>query len=316
MFENSLENGCLNVRPQGAVGWRLARIAERGGGVAGERVVEGIARRGVPRGAAQHPSIAHVVDRHPHEQIEALLTWRVHDLDRLPAAEEPCDLFEWPHRGGQPDALRGTLEESIQALERERQVGAALGPRHGVDLVEDDRLDAGQRGSRLGSEHEVERLGRGDEDVGWIGPLPTPLCRGRVARTHRDSWAGQGLPQAASGLRDAHKRTLQVSLDIHTERLERREIQHPRASGALLGFDSLALFSGQRRAQLRREHLGLRSGLVRELIERPQERRECLTGTRRRNNERVAARTNRVPRLILHARGRAKGTLKPGLGGR
>ena len=61
------------------------------------------------------------------------------------------------------------------------EVRAALGGRERVDLVDDHRLDVDQRLARRRGEHQVEALGRGDEQVGRAadeapgGPWPT--CR-------------------------------------------------------------------------------------------------------------------------------------------
>ncbi len=44
-----------------------------------------------------------------------------------------------------------------EPLERERQVRAALGAGHGVDLIHDDVLDASQHLARLAGEQQVER---------------------------------------------------------------------------------------------------------------------------------------------------------------
>ena len=60
----------------------------------------------------------------------------------------------------------GPLADVGQPLEGQGQVGAPLGGGQRVDLVDDHRLDARQRVPGLRREHEVERLGRGDEDVG------------------------------------------------------------------------------------------------------------------------------------------------------
>ena len=58
------------------------------------------------------------------------------------------------------------LDDTLEALQREREVGAALRPRDRVHLVEDHGLDPAQGLARLRGEEEEERLGRGDEDVG------------------------------------------------------------------------------------------------------------------------------------------------------
>ena len=47
-------------------------------------------------------------------------------------------------------------DEGIEALKREGEVRATLGAGHGVDLVDDDELDAAQRLARLAGEQQVE----------------------------------------------------------------------------------------------------------------------------------------------------------------
>ena len=79
--------------------------------------------------------------------------------------------------GGPPPSTHPVLEP----LEGEREVAAPLGGGQGVDLVDDHRLDAAQRLAGRRGEHEVERLGRGDEDVGRVaheaGAARRPACR-------------------------------------------------------------------------------------------------------------------------------------------
>ena len=57
------------------------------------------------------------------------------------------------------------LEQVVEALEADAEVGAALGAGDGVHLVDDHRVDAAQGLARLAGEHQEERLGRGDQDV-------------------------------------------------------------------------------------------------------------------------------------------------------
>ena len=76
--------------------------------------------------------------------------------DRRPsrgAAEEAGDLLDRPDRRGQADPLRRPVEQCVEALQRQREVGAALGAGDGVHLVDDHRLDAAQRLARLRGEH-------------------------------------------------------------------------------------------------------------------------------------------------------------------
>ena len=94
---------------------------------------------------------------------------------------------ERSRRRREPDALRIARGRRSDALERERQVRAALGRGERVDLVDDHRLDAAQRLALGGAEDQVERLGRGDEDLGGIARLRRALARGRVAGAHGDA---------------------------------------------------------------------------------------------------------------------------------
>ena len=86
--------------------------------------------------------------------------------------------------GGQADSLGGLLQQPVEALEGQRQVGSALASRKGMDLVDDDGRNGAKRLSRFAREHEVKRFGRRDEDVGRIDAEATPLLRGRVAGPH------------------------------------------------------------------------------------------------------------------------------------
>ena len=81
------------------------------------------------------------------------------------------------HRGADP---------VVEALEREGQVAAPLGGGQRVDLVDDHGLDALQRLARRRGEHEVERLGRGDEDVGRVPHEAAALVGRGVAGAHAD----------------------------------------------------------------------------------------------------------------------------------
>ena len=82
------------------------------------------------------------------------------------AAEEARDFFERALRGGKADALEAAAGEMFQALERQRKMRAALGRNEGVNFVEDDGVDGAEEFARLRSEKQVERFGRGDENVG------------------------------------------------------------------------------------------------------------------------------------------------------
>ena len=87
---------------------------------------------------------------------------------------------------------------------------AALGAGDGVDLVDDDGLDAAQRLPRLAGEQQEQRLGGGDEDVAagvrwnarrWsAGVSPVRIADRDVAdRRRRAGWRRGVMP--ASGAR-------------------------------------------------------------------------------------------------------------------
>ena len=98
---------------------------------------------------------------------------------------KPATTLQRPLRRRQPDALRRPVGQRLQALQRQRQVGAALGAGQGVDLVDDDPLDAAQRLPRLRGQQQVERLGRRDQDVRRALAEGAPLVGRRVAGAHR-----------------------------------------------------------------------------------------------------------------------------------
>ena len=91
-------------------------------------------------------------------------------------------------------------ERSVSAskpLEREHEVRAALRPRHGVDLVDDHRLDRAQQLARARGEEEEERLGRRDQDVGRRSQHLRALALRRVAGAHAHTSAATRARRAA-----------------------------------------------------------------------------------------------------------------------
>ena len=144
---DEVDDPLLDVRPDGGAPLR-----------AGGRPLE----VGAAAGGAE---LAHVLDRDDDLEVPLLVGRRRHDLDRVAAAEEAGDLVDRADRRRQADPLGGPLEQRVEALERQREVRAALGAGDGVHLVDDHGLDAAQRLAGLRGEHQEQRLGRGDEDV-------------------------------------------------------------------------------------------------------------------------------------------------------
>ncbi len=247
---DEVDHPFLDVGPDRPVRRRLGRVGPDG------------------RGA----ELGHVVHRHDDPQVERLLRRRRDDRDRCAAAEEARDLLRRTHRRGQADALHGLLEQVVEPLERDGEVRAALRRRDGVDLVHDDGVDVDQGLARARREHQVQRLGRRDEDVRRLAEQALPVGRGRVTAPDAHRHLGRLGAEPAGGLRDADERAAQVALDVHAERLERGDVEH---AGALLGGRTV------RRAD--------------EPVDRPEERRERLARPGRRDDQGVLPGGDRVP---------------------
>ncbi len=127
----------------------------------------------------------HGLHRHVDAQVERLAHAGVDDR-ALPARphQEPGDLVERLLRRREADALHVAACLLGQPLQRHGEVRAALGLRHRVDLVDDHPLRAGEELPRLRGEHQVQRLGRGDEHVGRAAQHRRPFPLRRVARAH------------------------------------------------------------------------------------------------------------------------------------
>ena len=239
----------------------------------------------------------HVAHGHAHRKIEARKRLRGYHRHGPHAAEEPGHFLARAHRGRQPDALGRSLQQIVQPLQRQRQVRPALVAGQGVHLVHDDRLNRAQRLSGRRGEHEVQRLGRRDENVGRIAGDLAALVSGGVAGAHgRADFGGfRATARALDGrqLGDGRKRPLQVAVHIGAESLQGRYVQHAHAANPLL-----ACFSDP-------------SLLAHERVDRPQERRQRLARARRRYHERVLAPRDGLPRLALHRRGRPEGIGEP-----
>ena len=100
----------------------------------------------------------------------------------------------------------GRVEHRVQPLEREREVGAALRRGDRVHLVDDHRVDGRERLAGRGGEHEEQRLGRRDQDLGRIARQRAALRLAGVARPHAHPDRRRGLAQALRGLRHADER--------------------------------------------------------------------------------------------------------------
>ena len=165
-----------------------------------------------------------------------------------------------------PIRCGGCRGQRLEPLQRQRQVRAALGAGQRVDLVDDDPLHVAQRLACLRGEDEVERLGRGDEDVRrLLAEGPPLLCRG-VAGAHAHPHIPRRRAEPVGGQPDAGQGRAQVAVDVVHERLQRRDVE-----------------DAQARLGVGRWLLGFRA------VETPQEGRQRLAAAGGRADERVLA---------------------------
>ncbi len=194
---------------------------------------------------------------------------------------------------GRADPLRGDFDDLLQALERQRQVGAALGSGNGVDLVDDHPADTGQRLAGLGGEQQEQRFRGGDEDVGWVAQHLSAFFRRRVSgpeegvecRERRAAKTGGGVANSCQG-------SPEVPVDVVGQRLEGRHVQDP---ASLLAVGNC---------------------LVEETVEDPEKCCQRLSGPGRGVDEGVVAARDCLPSRLLSGGRLGKRGREPGSGGR
>ena len=124
-----------------------------------------------------------------------------------------------------PTARQVAAAELRQALERQRQVGAALVRRDGVDLVDDHRARGPEHAAAgLGAEQDVERLRRGHDDMRRAAAHALALGRWRVAGAHQGADLHVRQALSPQSLADPGERRFEVALDVVRERLQRRDV--------------------------------------------------------------------------------------------
>ena len=149
-----------------------------------------------------------------------------------------------------------------------------------MDLVDDDGLDPRKCLPHLGGEHQIEGLGRRDQEVGRVlGQLSTFHLAG-VTGSEGDPWFVEGRAQPFGGEADALEWAPQVLLDVDCECAQWRDVED---AGAMV------LVIGRRGAG--------------ELVDAPEEGREGLARTGRSKDQCVVTRCDARPPLRLRRRG-------------
>ena len=228
-------------------------------------------------------------------EIDLALVTAIDDVRHRPprADQEARDHLDRTLRRGQANADRrlaaGVKHEPIQALEREREMRAALVAGDRVNLVDDDRLHPRERLATLhGGEQDEQRLGRGDQDVRRMLREPRAFADRRVAGARRDLDIGK-LDAFLGGARgQLTERRFEVAMDIVRERLERRDVEDlgPRFERAFEPSPD-------------------------QLIEAHQERGERLARAGRRGDQHIFARRDSRPAIELRFGRRTKALPEP-----
>ena len=233
----------------------------------------------------------HVRDGDDDLDVDARGGAGVDDRDVAIASEEAGDLVEGGRGSGQPDPLRLGDAVGSEPLERQGQVGAALGGSQRVDLVHDHGVDGAQRLAGLAEQEEVERLGGGDEDLAGVLDLALAILGRGVAGAHVDAGDPDAVVADFGGAGDADERGPEVALDVVDQRLERGDVEGLHPAGALLVRVS------------------------REAIDAIEERGEGLAAAGGGDEQAVLAGRDLLPALVLDRGGLGEGALEPGRGG-
>ena len=164
-------------------------------------------------------------------------------------------------------------------------MGATFRSRDGVDLVDDHGLDAAERLPGCGGQHQIQRLGSGDEHIRRVAAQPVAVARRGVTGPHAHSDVGHAVAEPRRLLPDPRQRDAQVPLYIHPESLQRGNVDHPCAARPGTG--------------LQQQVEGMKEG------------GESLPGTGGCHHQDMPTGTDRLPRPFLHRGRRGKGSYKP-----
>jgi hypothetical protein len=222
---------------------------------------------------------------HLDGKVQMALVALVHDGGFL-LGEKPGHLVDRLLGGRQADALQPPAADMVQALERQREVRAAPRLEHGMDLVHDHHARALQHGARaLRGEQQVQRLGRGDEDVRRRFQHRRALVLRRVAGAH-----GRGDFDFRAKRVNFAARLGQILVDVGRQRLERRNVD----DAHFVGQAGLQAFSEK-------------------AVDRGEKGGKGLPGARGRRNQRMLAAPDSAPAFELGGGGLAETAFPPAL---
>ena len=208
----------------------------------------------------------------------------------LRAHEKARDFLDRLLRCGQAHTRRRCCRQCSKALERKREMAAALVGRERVDFVDDHGARGREhRASGIGAEQHIERFGRGDDNVRWPAPHARTLALRRIAGAHERANFDVPIAERCELGANARERRFEIALDVVGERLQRRDVDD-------------AGFVRQRALDT----------AAHESVDRREKRGQRLARAGRRRHEDMAALLDRGPRARLSLGGRGKGLAKPG----
>ena len=139
--------------------------------------------------------------------------------------------FERSLRGRQADPGEPGCQ-GFKPFQEDRQKNPTFSRGDGVDFIDDEVRHRSQRLACPTCEHQVQRFGRRDENVGRLADDPLPLARGGVPRADGHRQRRERLPELLGGGEDAVERHAEVALHVLVQRLQRRDVEDAHAGRA------------------------------------------------------------------------------------
>src|SRR5579862_6216596 len=226
-----------------------------------------------------------------NRQIEHALVADLHDhrIGTAAAGEKMRNQLDRFLRGREADAHGRPIGKSFEAFERKREMRAAFVVGDGVNFVDDNGFDGFQDFAAFrGGEQNIERFGRGDENMRRPREHLAALVHERVAGAHRGANFRHQETAFGGELQNFAERNLEVFLNVVAESLERRNVKN---------FEAVSQLTCQR--------------FTDEPVNTREKRSESLTGAGWRGNESCFPGKNMRPALLLRFGGCAQATEKP-----
>jgi len=127
--------------------------------------------------------------------------------------------------------------EGFEALEGKRKVHAPLVVGDGVNFVDDHGFDIAQDGAALfGSEQDVERFGRGHQNVRRTPEHQAAVFHQRIAGADGGADLGHEQAAVAGHLENFSEGDFEILLDVVAESFERGDVED---------FGAVVEFSGE-----------------------------------------------------------------------